>query len=212
MASRKGCILFDLDGTLIDSRLDLADAVNLTRRHFGLEPIAIETVVSHLGDGARVLMERCFAEAESLVDKAVPLYKAYYHERMLDKTSLYPGVAEALPVLHANGWKLGVVTNKPAEHCREILRHFGLDVFFAEIVGGGDEFPLKPDPSSAMYILERTASKPEKSWMVGDNHTDMATGRRAGMRRCFARYGFGQLLVESFDIEISFFPELLTKL
>ncbi len=204
----RGCIIFDLDGTLVDSREDLADAVNLTRRDFNLDLLSLETITSFVGNGARKLLERALSGSAVDVETALLTFKQHYQRKMLDKTALYPGVATVVPWLASAGWPLAVITNKPSLHCREILKHFGLYHYFVELIGADSGFPLKPEPDAASYLLSLTNSEAAASWMVGDNYTDMATARRAGMKSCFARYGFGQLRDETFDNAISSFSEL----
>ena len=92
-----------------------------------------------------------------------------------------------------NGWKLGLVSNKPTELCRMIFRHFGLDAFFCEIIGGSSGFPLKPAPEALFHILKESGSDASLSWFCGDNHTDMNAARNGGMRSAYAAYGFGTL-------------------
>ena len=208
MSKSEKCIIFDLDGTLIDSRQDLAAAVNMMLCDLGIAPIPFDTAVSYLGNGARRLVERAVGGSCTALDKAVTLFKEHYQRRMLDKTVLYPDVLEGLSMLRSMNWKLALITNKPETHSREILRHFNLEQYFPVLIGGDGGFPLKPGPASAGFILERTYSKPENSWIVGDNYTDMSCGRKCGLKRCFARYGFGNLRDESFDIEIFSFYEL----
>jgi phosphoglycolate phosphatase len=202
-------MIFDLDGTLIDSRHDLADAVNLMRKDFNLEPLSLNSIVSYLGNGVRLLAERATADAKVDIDEAASLFKKHYKEKMLDNTVTYPGVAEGLPFLCSKGWQLAVITNKPTLHCHEILAYLGLEKNFSVIIGSDSGFPLKPEPDSALFILEKTKAVAEQSWIIGDNYTDMATGRRARLKRCFAGYGFGKLEEEFFDMEISSFQRLI---
>lgn len=208
MVVSRGCVIFDLDGTLIDSRQDLADAVNLTRRDFALEPLPLETVVSFVGNGARKLIERALAGTNVNIEDASGALKRHYQETMLNHTSLYHGVKETVSWLVSEGWPLAVITNKPSVFCRGILRHFDLERHFVSIIGGDGGFPLKPEPDAALHVLAATCAEPSASWLVGDNYTDMATARRAGINRCFVRYGFGRLGDEAFDAAISSFDEL----
>ena len=204
------CIIFDLDGTLIDSRKDLAAAVNLMRQDFHLHDLPVDDIVSYLGNGAKLLVERTMADAgfDYGIDDALSLFKKHYESKMLDQTLLYPGVADGIKSLTLSGWKLAVITNKPTFHCLEILKHFSIDKYFGICIGGDSGFPLKPEPDSAFSALEKSNSKAETSWIVGDHYTDMATGRKAGLKRCFANYGFGKTYDELFDAEISSFSGL----
>ena len=187
------CVIFDLDGTLIDSREDIANAVNATRRDFNLPPLSLETVVSYVGDGVRKLIYRSFAGTDADLEEAIRVMGRHYAEHAVVKTTLYPGVADGIRVLSENGWKLGLVSNKPTELCRMIFRHFGLDAFFCEIIGGSSGFPLKPAPEALFHILKESGSDASLSWFCGDNHTDMNAARNGGMRSAYAAYGFGTL-------------------
>ncbi len=184
---------FDLDGTLADTILDIANSVNLTRRDYGLEPLAAELVVSYVGDGARKLLERAFADHPINVDEGLEHMIRHYYEHPVVDTVLYPGVAEGLAALKNAGWKLAVVTNKPGIVAREILRRLGVAGFLDEIIGGNDGYPLKPDPAVLLFLMEKYHAVPEKSWMLGDNHTDMNSAVNAGMNGAFAAWGFGSM-------------------
>ena len=184
---------FDLDGTLADTILDIANSVNLTRRDYGLEPLAAELVVSYVGDGARKLLERAFADHPINVDEGLEHMIRHYYEHPVVDTALYPGVAEGLAALKNAGWKLAVVTNKPGIVAREILRRLSVAGFLDEIIGGNDGYPLKPDPAVLLFLMEKYHAVPEKSWMLGDNHTDMNSAVNAGMNGAFAAWGFGSM-------------------
>ncbi len=184
---------FDLDGTLADTILDIANSVNLTRRDYGLEPLAAELVVSYVGDGARKLLERAFADHPINVDEGLEHMIRHYYEHPVVDTALYPGVAEGLAALKNAGWKLAVVTNKPGIVAREILRRLGVAGFLDEIIGGNDGYPLKPDPAVLLFLMGKYHAVPEKSWMLGDNHTDMNSAVNAGMNGAFAAWGFGSM-------------------
>ncbi|OGV50635.1 MAG: hypothetical protein A2017_06865 [Lentisphaerae bacterium GWF2_44_16] len=206
------CIVFDLDGTLIDSREDLTTGVNLMRAHFGLEGLSVDTVTSYVGNGARNLAIRALQGHDADIEHALSLMKKFYSENMLVKTHLYPGVAEGLGKLHSKGWKLAVITNKPSPAANEILEKLKVKKYLSYVLGGDSAFPLKPDPASLIYVLNETSSLPEKSWMLGDNYTDLEAGRRAGIKRCFARYGFGRQGNENYDAAIDSFDGILKLL
>ena len=193
------CIIFDLDGTLIDSREDLALAVNLMRRDFGLSALRVEDVTSFVGNGARKLVERSLSGTSVNIDEALPLMKKHYLEHLFDKTTLYEGVAGGLAELRSTGIPLAVISNKPTGPSRKILEHFGICGLFREVIGGDSGFALKPDPESILHVVKKFAASPENSWILGDNYTDLESGRRAGLKRCFAQYGFGKQRNENFD-------------
>lgn len=200
-------ILCDLDGTLIDSREDLAAGVNLMRADFGLPKLSVKSVTSFVGNGVRKLVERALADSNIEAEEALPIFKRHYRENMFVKTALYPTVREGLEIIHEQGLKIALTSNKPTEACREILIHFGIEIFFDLILGGSGEYPLKPAPSSIFLALEKTESALEKSWIIGDNYTDLEAGRRAGIKRCFALYGFGKREKEEYDLAVKTFAE-----
>ncbi len=213
MQHEANAIIFDLDGTLIDSRADLTTAVNLTRRGFGLEPLPLETVAKFVGEGLRNLISRAWPDAGDRLDAAVEQARRHYGQHLLDETVLYPGVETAVRGLHAAGWKLGVVTNKPQEFSDEILRGFGLHGCFSMVIGGGSGLPMKPDPAPLLAVLERCGVKASPdSWMAGDHFTDLEAGRRAGLSRCYCRFGFGDPRDEAYDLAVDSLPEFVEHL
>jgi phosphoglycolate phosphatase len=206
-------VLFDLDGTLVDSRADLAAAVNRTRQDWGLAELPLETVTGFVGEGIRLLVKRALAECPQNLDAAVAQTSAHYREHLLDRTVLYPGVSDALRRIGGSGWKRAVVTNKPREFVLPILRGLGIADAFDVVVGGGDAIALKPDPAPLLLAarqlgIERLCD----SWVAGDHFTDLEAGRRAGARRCYCRYGFGDPREEPFDLSVDSLRELATHL
>jgi phosphoglycolate phosphatase len=195
-------ILFDLDGTLIDSRADLALAVNLTRQDLGLPALPQAQVVGYVGEGARTLLCRALPERPEAVERALELFRGHYHAHLLERTALYPGVAPALQRLHRAGHRLMVVTNKPGEATRRILAGLEVAPLLAAVVGGGDGPALKPDPAPLRLALEQAGCPAQGGWMVGDHFTDLEAGRRAGLKRCFCRYGFGDPRQETWDLAV----------
>ena len=206
------CIIFDLDGTLIDSRADIANAINRTRVLFGFPMLPQEQIVSFTGDGVRKLIERSFSGTDIDIDAGITAMNRYYAERPAVCTTLYPGVRDGLQTLHDTGWKLGLVSNKPSELCRIIFRHFQLEELFCEIIGGSSGFPLKPAPEAMLHIVQKTNSSLQDSWVCGDNHTDMNAAKNAGMHGAFAAYGFGTLGEAKYDLKINSFSELPASL
>lgn len=197
-------IFFDLDGTLIDSRADLALAINLTRRDLGLVARPQAEIVACVGEGLRNLVRRAIPEcAGARLDDAIDLTRAHYHRHLLDATVAYPTVLEALRRLRADGWRLAVVTNKPREATDAILAGLGLAPLLDAVVGGGECAVLKPDPAPVRLAAARLGvGDLAGSWMVGDHFTDLEVGRRLGLRRCFCRYGFGDPRDESYDLAV----------
>jgi phosphoglycolate phosphatase len=205
-------ILFDLDGTLIDSRADLATAVNLTRADLGLPPLPQAQIVGYVGEGVRLLLSRSLPECPERLEQALALNHAHYCAHLLDRTRLYPGAAATLDRLAALGFRLGVVTNKPRPFTDLILKGLGVAGKLSALVAGGDCPRLKPDPLPLLQALEQCGCGPEGSWMVGDHFTDLEAGRRAGMRRCLCRFGFGAPGAEAWDLELARLEELPEQL
>ena len=139
-------LMFDLDGTLIDSRRDICTAVNLLRANYDLPPLSIETVTSYVGDGIDKLVERSLRGYPVNIEKATRECAEYYRRHLHDETTLYPGVFDGLQRLHKAGYLLALISNKPAAACREILQHFKVAMLFAVVLGGGDTKHLKPHP------------------------------------------------------------------
>lgn len=206
------CVIFDLDGTLIDSREDLRTGVNLMRAEYGLAPLTLDTVSTYIGNGIRKLAQRSLEGHPAGLDEAVARLHRHYLKNMLEKTVLYPGVREGLLQLSESAWKLGLISNKPQDPCHKILEHFHLAEYFSLVVGGDAKYPLKPDPASLLAIVKETGASHSKSWMLGDNYTDMAAARNAGIKRCFAAYGFGDLRGESYDFSVDSFSAFVSAL
>jgi phosphoglycolate phosphatase len=213
MADVTGCVVFDLDGTLIDSREDLAAGVNIMRQNWGLPPLTVETVTSYIGNGAKKLVERALSDAPG-ADRAAALgiMRDAYSRNMLVKTRLYPGVEEGLRRLHTLGVKMAVVSNKPETPSKLILKYFGVDCLFERIAGGDSGFPLKPDPAALLDFVKFCGARPEDSWIAGDNYTDLEAGRRASMKRCLFLYGFGDPKDEPRDFEAPDFASFVGRI
>ena len=188
---RPQLLIFDLDGTLADTRADLATGINLMRAHYGLPPVSMERVESYIGDGVRSLVERSLQGAAVDIDQALALNRKFYAEHMLDKTVLYPGVAEGLKKLSADGHQLAVLSNKPGEPSRVIVKHLGVGELFFRIIGGGDVPNLKPEPDGILALMKEAGVLPENTWMLGDHHTDLEVAHNAGVKSGFVTYGIG---------------------
>ncbi len=188
---KKHLLIFDLDGTLADTRADLATGINLMRGHYGLPSLDVDTVTGYIGNGIRKLVERSLQGAEADLDEALELDRKFYREHMLDKTTLYPGVAEGLAQLAEAGHALAVLSNKPGEPSRVILKHLGVDSLFLQILGGGDLPNLKPAPDGIQALLEAAGTSVENIWMIGDHHTDLEAAHNAGVQSGFVTYGIG---------------------
>jgi phosphoglycolate phosphatase len=185
-------LIFDLDGTLIDSKLDLAHAVNATRAHLGFDPLDHEIVFSYVGNGAPVLIRRAIGPdaSEEQLQHALEYFLAYYRDHMLDYTVLYPGVRETLDALQSGEMKLAVLTNKPVRFSKAILNGLGIDAHFAHVYGGNSFEQKKPHPIGVQTLLVDTATDASRALMIGDSAVDVRTARNAGIACCGVTYGF----------------------
>ena len=196
-------VIFDLDGTLIDSRLDLVHSVNAALRHIERPELPGDVIASYVGDGAPILIQRALgAEAsdEALVRKGLEFFLTYYREHKLDYTQVYEGLVNALTSIRqsANGMprKMAVLTNKPVNPSRAIVDALGLNPFFTQVYGGNSFGTKKPDPEGARKLLEEHGVAPEHTAIIGDSHVDIRTGRNAGLWTVGVTYGFAPHTLE----------------
>jgi phosphoglycolate phosphatase len=186
-------IVFDLDGTLIDSRRDLADSANDLLESCGAPPLPEERIGRMVGEGAAVLVARVFAAGGiASPPDALARFLAFYDDRLLKHTRPYGGIVPLLDHLQTHA-QLALLTNKPLAATRRILAGLDLARYFPEnaVVGGDGPFPRKPDPAGLRYLMARAAVSPEATLMVGDSLIDWRTARAAATPICLARYGFG---------------------
>jgi phosphoglycolate phosphatase len=187
-------VVFDLDGTLVDSARDIAGALNaaLVRLEPASPPVPLERVVGFVGEGARVLIERVLRHQASRLapDRVLPVYLECYRERLLETTRLYPGIEDALTALASAGQKVAVLTNKPGDLSRTILDGLGVASRFARIWGAGDTPARKPDPAGLVALLAELQAEAVETWLVGDSPTDVLTARAAGVRAAGVLWGF----------------------
>jgi phosphoglycolate phosphatase len=190
-------VIFDLDGTLIDSRLDLVHSVNAALRHIGRKSLPDEVIASYVGDGAPILIQRALGGEtvdEAIVRQGLQFFLSYYREHKLDHTTVYDGIKDALAAIQSasNGAprKMAVLTNKPIVPSRAIVEALGLGPFFSQIYGGNSFASKKPDPEGARHLLEENGVCPEEAAIVGDSHVDVETGRKAGLWTVGVNYGF----------------------
>ena len=190
-------LVFDLDGTLVDSIHDLAEAASdLSEAHGGAR-FDDDAVCRMVGEGAAVLVERVMARAGHAVPPpdALPSFLRLYDQRMFDTTRAYPGMADTLRAL-ADSHAMALLTNKPEDSARKVLAHCGLDGFFTHMVFGDGEFPRKPDPAGLRWLMKKHRATAARTLLVGDSEVDLATARAGGVRICLARYGFGFVRVD----------------
>jgi phosphoglycolate phosphatase len=187
-------IIFDLDGTLIDSRLDLIHSVNAMLRNFKRPELPGEVVASYVGDGVSMLVRRALGDPkdEDFLQRALDFFLHYYREHKLDNTRPYPGIVEALDRMYSNGSdrRMAVLSNKPVNPCRAIIKELGLAHFFVRVYGGNSFETKKPDPAGVQTLLRETKTPPEQAIIIGDSAVDVLTGRNAGIATCGVTYGF----------------------
>jgi phosphoglycolate phosphatase len=185
-------IVFDLDGTLVDSSVDLANAVNALLEDLGAAAIPTADVVGMVGDGAAVLVRRALTAAglEPETPGALERFLARYDPHLLDNTRPYPGTIETLQKLSTRA-ELAVLTNKPARATELMLAGLQLRGYFRDVIGGDTQWGRKPGPAGLLHLCKSAGADPADTLLVGDSAVDLATARNAGTRICLARYGFG---------------------
>jgi phosphoglycolate phosphatase len=203
-------LVFDLDGTLVDSKQDLAASINAMRTEMGLSPLPLELIATYVGNGVTLLVRRSLGAQATpeTIEKGLAFFLGYYREHMLDHTSPYPGVSEALDKL--DGHKMAVLTNKPVNFSREMISRLGFDSHFERIYGGNSFPQKKPDPMGLNQLMEDFNVSPGETLMIGDSDTDVLTGRNAGVFTCGVTYGFGAHTLDKVapDVIISDMREL----
>ena len=200
-------ILFDLDGTLVDSAPDIAAATNELLATRGLSPLSLPEIKAMIGDGVRKLIERAFAASGNPLsgielDKANEAMKPIYLRHVTGLATLMPGVREALVHFHKAGMAMGVVTNKPQVAAREVLLHFGLTEFFGVIVGGDAVSHQKPAPDGLLLALDRLRAEPGNALMVGDSVADAGAARAAGVAVVLVHGGYTQVPLEEIGADL----------
>lgn len=185
-------IVFDLDGTLIDSRRDLADATNRLIRDLGGSPLPEDAIALMVGEGAPVLVRRALEMASLDADPggALARFLSIYESCLLVHTRPYAGIMEMLAAL-AGRFHLAVLTNKPSAAARQILDGLGLLPWFTDVIGGDSPLGRKPDPAALLHLVSQARATPPTTMLVGDSAIDLRTARAAGVKVCLARYGFG---------------------
>jgi phosphoglycolate phosphatase len=195
-------LVFDLDGTLIDSRLDLIHSVNAMLQHIGRPALDGDVIASYVGDGAPALVRRAVGEMddEAVFRAAMEYFLGYYRIHKLDHTTVYEGMAETLASLVTTSnevrRQMAVLSNKPVNPSRDIVQALGLGDFFVRVYGGNSFTTKKPDPLGVRTILQETDVVADEALMIGDSAVDIMTGRNAGLWTCGATYGFAPQSLE----------------
>ncbi len=186
-------LIFDLDGTLVDTKADLAAATNHMLQALHLPPLSVAQVEGFIGLGARVLIERALGpERAALVADGFALFMDYYHAHLLEQTRPYPGVETLLRAARARGLSLSVLTNKPEQPSRTILAGLGLLEYFRAIIGGDTLSKRKPDPGGVFVLQQAVGHALTETLLIGDSEIDMRTGQAAGIATCGVTWGFGR--------------------
>jgi phosphoglycolate phosphatase len=181
-------LIFDLDGTLVNTLDDIAASLNYTLARLGRQPLPADTVRQYVGDGITMLLVRALGGRRELLDDAVALYKDHQRENLVVRTHLYPGVRETLE--HFRGVSMGVVTNKAREFSAPLLERLDVLRYFETVIGADSGLPLKPAPDAFLKLMKDAGARPEETAVVGDGTTDIRAGKAAGITTCAVTYGF----------------------
>lgn len=194
-------LIFDLDGTLVDSRLDLTNSVNAMLRKYERPELPCDLIATYIGDGAPMLVRRALGDPDDqkFVDEALVYFMTYYREHKLDNTYVYQGVKDSLHAIQSarNGnMKMAVLSNKPVNPSRAIVEALGMGNFFFQTYGGNSFPTKKPDPQGALELLKEAAVKAEHAVMIGDSANDVLTAQNAGMYSVGLTYGLSPATLE----------------
>jgi phosphoglycolate phosphatase len=195
-------LIFDLDGTLVDSRIDLANSVNAMLRHYGKPELPNDLIASYIGNGAPMLVRRALGDPddENFVQEALLYFMAYYREHKLDTTYVYDGIKEALELLRNGGaapkMKMAVLSNKPVGPSKAIVDALGLSQYFFQVYGGNSFHTKKPDPAGVEALLAESGARAEETVIIGDSDVDIITARNAGAFSVGVTYGLAPHTLE----------------
>jgi phosphoglycolate phosphatase len=212
-------LIFDLDGTLVDSKADIAHAVNAMLHDFGRPPLAVDVIGSYIGDGAPTLIQRSLGDSASEKDvkQGLEFFMLHYREHLLDNTYAYAGVMEGLELIQresAGHVRMAVLSNKPERPSQRICEGLGLSRHLVAVYGGNTFKTKKPDPLGANSLLQLTDTKPEAAVMIGDSSNDVVTARNAGMWALGVTYGFSPETLETHrpDVLVDSVSEMIEAL
>ena len=214
-------MIFDLDGTLVDSRIDLANSINAMLRHYQRPELPADVIASYIGDGAPMLVRRALGDPdnETFVQEALLYFMAYYREHKLDTTYVYAGIQEALEHIREsrNGrgdLKMAVLSNKPVGPSQAIVEALGLGPHFFQVYGGNSFHTKKPDPAGVQALLEESGARADQAVIIGDSDVDVLTARNAGTYSVGVSYGLAPHTLKDAppDVLIDHPHELITVL
>lgn len=202
-------LIFDLDGTLVDSRVDLANSVNAMLKNFGRAELPCDVIASYIGDGAPMLVRRALGDPddEHFVADALNYFMGWYREHLMDNTYVYPGTFEALDRMmqgpNGTARKMAVLSNKPVGPSRRIVEGLGMGKYFYQVYGGNSFHTKKPDPHGALELMkEAGVEQPEQCVIIGDSHNDTLTARACGMYSIGLTYGLAPHSLESAPADV----------
>ncbi|MGE5190347.1 MAG: HAD-IA family hydrolase [Gemmatimonadota bacterium] len=214
MAKAMRLLVFDLDGTLVDSKVDLANSVNHALAGFDLPPLPNETVYTYVGNGATMLIRRALGPArEAILPEVLDLFLDHYRRHLLDTTLPYPGVAETLRD-RAGEYEMAVLTNKPLGMTRALLDGLSLTRYFVDVRGGDSFDNKKPHPEGLLRIMDARGTAAGETLMVGDSVNDVLAGRGAGVLTCGVTYGLGAggFAEHPPDFTVDRFPDVFARI
>ncbi|MFM0050717.1 HAD-IA family hydrolase [Caballeronia grimmiae] len=211
-----GAVVFDLDGTLVDTAPDIASAVNRLLATHGIAPQTVGFVEKFIGEGSHGLIDKLYkglglALDQERVSADVETYLSIYKQHPVEKATLYADALEAIPALHAAGVKLGVCTNKAQQLAQAVLAHFGIDGYFSAVVGGDMLAQRKPHPRHLLMTLEQMDAAPEHTLYIGDTRIDAQCARDAQVRCLIVNWGTGPDVPVPDDRRLDSFAELVTR-
>lgn len=199
-------IVFDCDGTLFDTRMDITDSVNYARRHFGLPELTAENVTTFVGNGIGVLAEKSFAGTDIETEDALGKIMEYYSTHSSDKAVPYEGVVSTLPLLKNI---LAIISNKPKNLVDELLANHGMENIFQDVIGGDTFKNRKPDPAPLLYLMGKHGAGAGETMVIGDHTPDIEMAKNAGVKSVYCNYGFFGNDSVGADYHITRFPEIL---
>ncbi len=197
MPGNRHILVFDLDGTLVDSAADIAGAANDTLAEYGAPPLGLDAIARMVGDGAPMLMERALAASGLAVTLAevMPRFVIHYDAHATRLVKPYPAVVETLSVLQDDGYRLGICTNKPAAATRLVLAACDMESYFSVTIGGDSLPQRKPSPEPLFAAIAALEGTPDQAVMIGDSATDLACAEAAGIPALIIPSGYGQEVV-----------------